>query len=150
MLELLRAGAGGKNVVLGPAAWLVRPSARRQPAVRAALDCGVVRLAMRWPRTVRGRGRVPLFADLMVLHAKDYYLAGIYPLLFAAGGVACERIIPTSARARVRGTGDGRHAGAFAAGTAVAARRGLQNVRRNVTANAGVGIPEGCILKAQP
>ena len=40
-----------------------------------------------------------LFAIFMILHAKDYYLAGIYPLLFAAGGVACERIIPTSARA---------------------------------------------------
>jgi hypothetical protein len=37
-----------------------------------------------------------LLAVMMVLHAKDYYLAAIYPMLFAAGGVFWEKL--TAAR----------------------------------------------------
>jgi hypothetical protein len=39
-------------------------------------------------------------AVMMALHAKDYYVAPIYPMLFAAGGVMWETV--TSARAGVR------------------------------------------------
>ena len=33
---------------------------------------------------------------MFVLHAKDYYLAPIYPVLFAAGAIAWERRVPES------------------------------------------------------
>ncbi|HJY87271.1 MAG TPA: glycosyltransferase family 39 protein, partial [Candidatus Acidoferrales bacterium] len=33
------------------------------------------------------------FTGMMVLHAKDYYLAPIYPILFAAGGVFWEKLV---------------------------------------------------------
>jgi 4-amino-4-deoxy-L-arabinose transferase-like glycosyltransferase len=35
------------------------------------------------------------FTIMMVLHAKDYYLAPIYPMLFAAGGVFWEKLTET-------------------------------------------------------
>jgi hypothetical protein len=38
------------------------------------------------------------FAVMLALHAKDYYLAAIYPACFAAGGVAWERRSSTSRR----------------------------------------------------
>jgi len=40
-------------------------------------------------------------AGMMILHANDYYLAPIYPLLFAAGGVAWERWTAAKAIGRV-------------------------------------------------
>jgi hypothetical protein len=39
-------------------------------------------------------------AIMMALHGKDYYLAPIYPMLFAAGGVFWERFISSHARLR--------------------------------------------------
>ena len=43
--------------------------------------------ALRW----LGVMYVLYLPGMIVLHAKDYYLAPMYPLLFAAGGVAWDR-----------------------------------------------------------
>jgi hypothetical protein len=37
-------------------------------------------------------------AEFIILHGKHYYLAPIYPMLFAAGGVAIERLFATRMR----------------------------------------------------
>ena len=39
-------------------------------------------------------------AIMMALHGKDYYLAPIYPMLFAAGGVFWEKFIAAHSRLR--------------------------------------------------
>jgi hypothetical protein len=44
---------------------------------------------------------VAIFALLLALHGKNYYLAPIYPMLFAAGGVAAERALGERRWARV-------------------------------------------------
>ena len=38
-----------------------------------------------------------IYGAFFALHARDYYLAGLYPVLFAAGGVALERVLRITA-----------------------------------------------------
>jgi hypothetical protein len=47
---------------------------------------------------VLGVTYIAFLAIMMALHAKDYYLAPIYPMLFAAGGVFWEILIASHAR----------------------------------------------------
>jgi hypothetical protein len=96
-LELLRAGANGKNIVLPPAAWLVAQVLIVSPLFAPLWLAGIVQLVLRPRLRFLGVAVLLLFAAFIALHAKDYYLAGIYPLLFAAGGVALERAVPTAA-----------------------------------------------------
>jgi 4-amino-4-deoxy-L-arabinose transferase-like glycosyltransferase len=49
---------------------------------------------------VLGVTYIAFLAIMMALHAKDYYLAPIYPMLFAAGGVFWENFIAAPARLR--------------------------------------------------
>ncbi len=49
---------------------------------------------------VLGTTYLVFLAIMMALHAKDYYLAPIYPMLFAAGGVFWEKFIDLHARLR--------------------------------------------------
>jgi hypothetical protein len=96
-LELLRAGANGKNVVLPPAAWLVAQVLIVSPLFAPLWLAGIVQLVLRPRVRFLGVAVLLLFAAFIALHAKDYYLAGIYPLLFAAGGVALERVVRNAA-----------------------------------------------------
>jgi hypothetical protein len=96
-LELLRAGAAGKNVVLPPAAWLVAQVLIVSPLLAPLWLAGIVQLVLRPRVRFLGVAALLLFTAFIVLHAKDYYMAGIYPLLFAAGGVALERTVPSAA-----------------------------------------------------
>jgi uncharacterized membrane protein (GlpM family) len=52
---------------------------------------GVVALCLRSRERFLGIAVVLLFVAVIALKAKDYYIAGIYPLLFAAGCCAIER-----------------------------------------------------------
>jgi 4-amino-4-deoxy-L-arabinose transferase-like glycosyltransferase len=49
---------------------------------------------------VLGVTYLAFLAIMMALHAKDYYLAPIYPMLFAAGGVFWQKFIESHARLR--------------------------------------------------
>jgi hypothetical protein len=49
---------------------------------------------------VLGVTYLAFLAIMMALHGKDYYLAPIYPMLFAAGGVFWEKIIAAHSRLR--------------------------------------------------
>jgi hypothetical protein len=51
-----------------------------------------------WRRTrFVGIAVLLIYGTFFALHARDYYLAGLYPVLFAAGGVALERVLRVTA-----------------------------------------------------
>ena len=91
MLELLRHGQEGKNVVLGPGEWVVQQIVLTNPVLAPLWVAGLVFTLL--DRTLRFLGIASLLvmAMLIALHGKDYYGVGIYPALFAAGAVAVER-----------------------------------------------------------
>ena len=93
-LEFLHNGkVENKNIKLSPPAFLGTQIQNLNPASILVWGAGLVwllhnRLAKNW----RWLGWTFLFflAGMMALHAKDYYVMPIYPILFAAGGVAWE------------------------------------------------------------
>ncbi len=88
MWELLRNAQHGKNVVLGPVEFLGAQFLIHNPVLAVVWVSGLVFL-LRVPSTrFLGLGYLFLMAEMFVLHAKHYYPANIYPVLFAAGGVA--------------------------------------------------------------
>ena len=95
--ELLHNDAADKNVVLDPGAWMVQQLVVYGPPMAPVWLAGIVAL-VRWRRTrYVGIGTLFIYFALVTLHARDYYLAGLYPVLFAAGGVALERVLRISA-----------------------------------------------------
>lgn len=91
-LEFLHNGqAGNKNVALGPLAFLGQQILVLQPTNVLVLLPGLVFLLRGKTWRCIGLAYLVLLATCMALHAKDYYVAPIYPVLFAAGGIAWER-----------------------------------------------------------
>lgn len=94
-LEFLHNGQiENKNIKLAPLPFLVTQILNMQPATVLIWGAGLLWL-LRNPlaKPWRWLGLTYLFflAIMMALHAKDYYVAPIYPILFAAGGIAWER-----------------------------------------------------------
>lgn len=93
--DLRNVARSGKNVVLGPVAFVAQQVLMTHPVLVPLWAGGLVWLF----RGERGRYRslawtcVVFFGLLFALKGKNYYLAPIYPLLVAAGGVACERAL---------------------------------------------------------
>lgn len=91
MLELLRNGQHGKNVVLSPGAYVAAELMITNPLLALVWVAGLAwLLASRAWRFV-GLGYLVLLVAMIASHAKHYYPADVYPILFAAGGVAVER-----------------------------------------------------------
>jgi 4-amino-4-deoxy-L-arabinose transferase-like glycosyltransferase len=94
----------GKNVVLGPAEFVAQQVLMMHPVLLPIWLGGLAWLFA----GVRGRYRmlgwifVAFFALLFVLKGKNYYLAPIYPLLMAAGGVALESALQRARLTRDR------------------------------------------------
>ncbi len=90
MLELLRNGAQGKNVVLSPIAFFEQQILIIGPIVSIVWLIGLVwafvQPRLRW----LGWTYALLIAAMIVLHGKNYYAADVYPLLFATGAIAIE------------------------------------------------------------
>jgi hypothetical protein len=92
-IELAKAGASGKNIALSPVGFMLQEALLVGPVTAPLWIAGLWRLA-----TVRSAPELRAFpiayvamAALFVLvHGKAYYLAPIYPTLFAAGAVAFE------------------------------------------------------------
>ena len=103
-LEFLHNGqVRHKNIVLGPVKFFLAQFATMQPVNALIWITGVVSLLR--ARSVRdgrwlGLTYVLFYALMFAMHAKDYYLAGIYPAMFAAGGIAWERRFATSRAVR--------------------------------------------------
>lgn len=94
-LEFLHNGqVENKNIKLGPIAFLITQILNMQPVTLLIWGAGLFWL-LRSPlaKPWRWLGLTYLFflAGMMALHAKDYYVSPIYPILFAAGGIAWER-----------------------------------------------------------
>ena len=91
MWELLRNGANGKNVVAGPAMFVVQQLLLTNVFLSPVWIAGLVWCFLRPPVRFLGYAYVLLVAAMIALHAKHYYPADVYPILMAAGGVAVER-----------------------------------------------------------
>ncbi len=96
-LEFLHNGrVENKNVVLAPIPFLLNQVQSYNPLSVFLWGAGLVWLfASRRARSFRWIGWTYLvfLALMMALHAKDYYLAPIYPVLFAAGGIVWESLL---------------------------------------------------------
>jgi len=85
----------GRNVVLSPLAFLLEQANMLLPFSAPLWLGGLVWLAFaRAARPWRFAAftYLVLLAMMMAMHAKDYYVAPIYPLLFAAGAAAIGRL----------------------------------------------------------
>jgi 4-amino-4-deoxy-L-arabinose transferase-like glycosyltransferase len=90
-LELLRnVKMSGKNIVLGPLAFVKQQAMILDPFAAPLWIAGLVALlfapVLRRYRAL-GIAYVILLLTMIELEAKDYYVAPIYPMLFAAGAV---------------------------------------------------------------
>ncbi len=88
MLELLRNGQHGKNVLLSPGAYLFAEIMITNPLLALVWLSGLVWL-WRHARFL-AVAFVALIAMMIATHAKHYYPADVYPVLFAGGGCAIE------------------------------------------------------------
>jgi 4-amino-4-deoxy-L-arabinose transferase-like glycosyltransferase len=101
-LEFLENGRrGGKNVVLDPLQFFLAQFAMLHPINALLWITGVVALLRQ--RSIRegrwlGIAYIVFYVVMDASHAKDYYLEGIYPALFAAGAIAWEHHAARSAR----------------------------------------------------
>ena len=87
-----------KNVALSPAQFIAQQIILMNPATLPLWIVGLLWLfASCEGRRYRVIGIIylVLLVEFIVLHGKSYYLAPAYPMLFAAGGVAFERIFET-------------------------------------------------------
>lgn len=90
-LEFLRNGQiRHKNVILGPTAWTMAQVREMHPLNALVWVPGLVWLLRRREWRWIGIMFVAFFFLMMGLHAKDYYAVPVYPVLFAAGGLAWE------------------------------------------------------------
>ena len=91
-LELLRnVEQSGKNVVLGPVQFIAQQILIMNPATLPLWLGGLVWLLFGRYR-VLGVAYLVSLAVFILMHGKHYYLAPVYPMLFAAGAVAAERL----------------------------------------------------------
>jgi hypothetical protein len=90
MLEMLRAGQHGKNLIVGPGQYLLQELLITNVFLSLVWIIGLVWLL--WNARLRflGYTYIILIAIMLVLHGKHYYPADVYPYLMAAGGVAIE------------------------------------------------------------
>ena len=96
IIELLTNGAHGKNVVLAPLAFIGNQIFVMNPLFLPLWAAGII-----GPYTVRALqparpfaiAFVAIYAIMIALHGKDYYLAAAYPTAFAIGAVALEHAI---------------------------------------------------------
>lgn len=100
MLELLRNGQAGKNVILSPLAYVGAELLITSPILALVWLAGLVYLLRDGATRFLGVAYLLLLAMMIASHAKHYYPANAYPLLFAAGGVAVEAWTAAARRLR--------------------------------------------------
>ncbi|HTD35215.1 MAG TPA: glycosyltransferase family 39 protein [Candidatus Elarobacter sp.] len=98
MLELLRNGQHGKNVVVSPLAFLGQELLITGVLFWPVWLAGLVFLAREPSTRFLALAWVLLIGAMIALHGKHYYPAAVYPIPFAAGCVALEA---WTARARL-------------------------------------------------
>lgn len=90
-LEFLANGRReGKNISLGPIAFFLTQWKNLNPLAILVWVPGLIFLLRRAHLRWLGLTWVFTYTIMFALHAKDYYLVPVFPILFAAGGVAWE------------------------------------------------------------
>jgi hypothetical protein len=90
MLELLRNGQNGKNVIVSPLAYVGQELLITNLFVAFVWIVGLVWLARRPRLRFVAIAYIALIGEMLVFHGKHYYPADFYPAAIAAGGVALE------------------------------------------------------------
>ncbi|MGA3037969.1 MAG: glycosyltransferase family 39 protein [Vulcanimicrobiaceae bacterium] len=90
MWELLRAGQNGKNLVSSPPTFLFQQALTTNLFLSPVWIIGLVWFLRTAPYRFLGYAYVALIAAMLLLHAKYYYPADVYPILIAAGAVQIE------------------------------------------------------------
>jgi hypothetical protein len=83
----------GKNVILAPGAFFWQQINFLNPLLFPVWAAGFISLMRRAETRLLGWLYAAVLGIMMALHAKDYYVAAIYPMLFAAGAVAIARFL---------------------------------------------------------
>lgn len=90
IIELLRNGQQGKNVVLTPQQYLLQQLFLLNPVLALVSIAGLVWLLFKAQWRWLAYAYLLLLAAMIALHGKDYYPADVYPYVIAAGAVAIE------------------------------------------------------------
>lgn len=91
MLELLRNGQLGKNVILSPGEFMASQLIVGPLPALVAI-AGFVWMLLRAPWRWLAYTLITFFLLMIAFHAKDYYTVDVYTFIFAAGAVAIESI----------------------------------------------------------
>lgn len=91
MLELLRNGQNGKNVIAGPGLYLVQQLLVTNLFLSPIWIVGLIELFRNATARFLAYTYVVLIVLMIVAHGKHYYPGDVYPILIAAGGVIIER-----------------------------------------------------------
>jgi 4-amino-4-deoxy-L-arabinose transferase-like glycosyltransferase len=90
MLELLRNGQHGKNLIVGPGQYLLQELLITNVFLSLVWIIGLGWLLWKARLRFLGYTYIILIAFMVLLHGKHYYPADVYPYLMAAGAVAIE------------------------------------------------------------
>jgi hypothetical protein len=90
MLELLRAGQEGKNLIAGPLLFVAQQLLITNVFLAPVWIVGLVWTLRTAQFRFIGIAYLVLIVEMIVLHGKHYYPANIYPVLIAAGAVPIE------------------------------------------------------------
>lgn len=90
MLELLKNGQNGKNLIVGPLAYIGQEIIITGLLLAVVWMIGLVCLLRRPDLRFLGAMYLLLIAEMIVFHGKHYYPADVYPILIAAGAVTIE------------------------------------------------------------
>lgn len=90
MIELLRNGQAGKNVEIGPLAFVLQQLLITNPVLSLVWIAGLLWSLWRAPVRWIGISYLVLIGLMIALHAKNYYACDVYPIMFALGALAVD------------------------------------------------------------
>lgn len=90
MLELLKAGQSGKNVMPGPMLYIFQEILITGVVLAVVWLIGLVCLLCKRDFRFLGFAYIILMLEMLAFHGKHYYPADVYPVLIAAGAVPIE------------------------------------------------------------
>lgn len=92
MLELLKAGQNGKNLLVSPLAYLGQELIITGLLLALVWIVGLVWLLVNDRLRFLAFAYIILMLEMMIFHGKHYYPADVYPILIAAGALPIEAI----------------------------------------------------------
>jgi len=90
MLELLKAGQSGKNIIVGPLIYIVQQLLITGFFLAPIGIAGLMWLLRKENTRFLAYGYLLLIGAMILFRGKNYYPADVYPILIAAGAVAIE------------------------------------------------------------